>query len=177
MKKLLYIILVLIPTFAIGQAPGRFPYKKIIQSYSGDTLTTQLSNDTARISTNQDVFNFNKPICINGIEIRNGSVDTVYLYTVSASATTTIIIGITSYDLIDISNYVIKLTSHYQSGNAKIMLKGSNLYINSGQTIDTNGGAGIGISITYNLSGSNIQMNIINSTAEAGTIKLTIKKI
>ena len=172
MKKLIYLLL-FIPLFASAQSylPVQKLYVKDIIRFGSFYILQD--NDSVWIEKPLGTFQ-NR---IDTTRSSSSSTDSVYTHTVSASATTTINIGTTYNDLISISDYIIELTTHNQSGNAKIMLKGSSLYINSGQTIDTNGGAGIGISITYNLSGSNVQMNIINSTAETGTIKLTIKKI
>ena len=98
-------------------------------------------------------------------------------YPIGANTTIIITIGTTASSLIYIDNYIVELASNYQSGTAKVMIKGANLYVNSGQVIDTNGGAGIGISIAFSLSGANVRMSVVNSTAETGTIKFIVNNL
>jgi hypothetical protein len=72
MKTLIISILLLLSINLFAQNPGRLPYKTVIQYASGDTIKSQLDTDTARITTNQNAFKFNKPIFVNGTELGSG---------------------------------------------------------------------------------------------------------
>jgi hypothetical protein len=99
-------------------------------------------------------------------------------YSIAENATTVIVVGSTlDYDLIGIEDYIIEFASNSQSGFIKVMVKGASLYVNSAQTIDSNGGAGIGITIAFSLSGNDILMSVVNATAETGTIKFTVNNL
>jgi len=49
-----------------GSETGRFPYQVLMQTYQGDTLLFTIGDDSIHVYTNQDYFNFNKVLLING---------------------------------------------------------------------------------------------------------------
>ena len=101
MKRLLTIIMLLCSVSVFGQV-GRVPYKSLLQTYRGDTCKTTVESDTVHYYTDLDVFDFNKPITINGaspfinfwmqtgsdIYFNNGNIGSSNMETNSTSRTT-----------------------------------------------------------------------------------------
>ena len=65
MKRLLTMIMLLCSVSVFGQI-GRLPYKTLMQTYRGDTCKTTLDTDTVHYYTDLNIFDFNKPITVNG---------------------------------------------------------------------------------------------------------------
>lgn len=92
MKKIIVTIAIIINAIAsFAQDEGKLAYRRVTQSYKGDTVYVKLNTDTTNYWTDKKAFDFNKDIFVKGIKLGSGGGSDIAKYLKNFSPNDTVI--------------------------------------------------------------------------------------